>query len=45
VPKGFVAAKLAEFAQFGCTVPTQPKVAKLSAIKTTGYEIFITRSG
>jgi hypothetical protein len=45
VPKGFVAAKWAEIAQFVCTVPTQTKIATLSAIKTIRYISFITRSG
>jgi hypothetical protein len=44
VPKGFAAAKLAEIAQFACTVPTQPKFAVLSAIKTIRYKSFITHS-
>lgn len=34
-----------KFAQFACTVPTQPKIATLSAIKTIRYKSFITRSG
>jgi len=34
-----------KFAQFACTVPTQQKFARLSAIKTIRYESFITRSG
>jgi hypothetical protein len=45
VPKGFAAAKLPEIVQFPCTVPTQPKVAILSAIRTIRYRSFITRSG
>jgi hypothetical protein len=45
VPKGFVAAKLAKFAQFPCTVPTQPNIGTLSVIKTIRYKSFITRSG
>jgi hypothetical protein len=34
-----------KFARFACTVPTQPKIGTLSAIKTIGYRSFITRSG
>jgi hypothetical protein len=34
-----------KFARFACTVPTQPKIATLSTIKTMGYRDFITRSG
>jgi len=34
--------KLSENAQNPCTVPTQPKTGILSAIKTIGYESFIT---
>jgi hypothetical protein len=34
-----------KFAQFACTVPTQPKIATLSSIKTIRYKSFITRSG
>src|SRR5580700_514108 len=42
VPKGLVAAKLAEITQLACTVPAQPTIATLSAIKTTRYKSFIT---
>jgi hypothetical protein len=45
VPKGLAAAKLAEIVRFPCTVPTQPIMAILFAIKTTRYKSFITRSG
>jgi hypothetical protein len=45
VPKGFAARNWLKFAQFACTVPTQPNNATLSAIKTIRYKHFITRSG
>jgi hypothetical protein len=45
VPKGLVAAKLAEITQFACTIPAQQKIATSSAIKTIRYKSFITRSG
>jgi hypothetical protein len=34
-----------KFAQFACTVPTQQRIAILSAIKTIRYKSLITRSG
>lgn len=38
VSKGFVGSEIGlEFAQFACTVPTQPKIATLSTIKTIRY--------
>jgi hypothetical protein len=34
-----------KFAQFACTVPTQPKTSTLSAMKTIRYKSSVTRSG
>ena len=43
-PKDLQQRDWLKFAQFSCTVPTQLRIAKLSASKTTRYKSFITRS-
>ncbi len=44
-PKDLQQRNRLKFVQFACTVPTQPKLAPLSAIETIRYKRFITRSG
>jgi hypothetical protein len=44
-PRDLQQRKEPKFAQFPCTIPTQPKIGTLSAIKTVRYKSFITRSG